>query len=143
MEQFMKNQIMILAVVATSTLCLSGCSARAIGSATAAAHITGTKVLISQQDPTSRVYVPELAAVLAKHGFAVVGSGKAEYSATIEVNPGAWNINCNITLSKNGVPVISANGINPGFGNWITRGQNIDSVVHWALNAFDKKLSGQ
>ena len=137
----MKNQIMILA--ATPILCLSGCSSRAIGSAPAAAQVRGAKVSVSQQDPTSRVYVPELVAVLSKHGFTVVGNEKAEYSATIDVNPGAWNINCNITLSKNGVPIVSSNAINPGFGNLMTRGQNTDAVVHWALNAFDKKLSAQ
>ena len=45
-----------------------------------------------------------------------------------------------IVLLDEGTPIVSAESVNPGWGNLITRGGNIRAIVRRATKRFDKEL---
>jgi hypothetical protein len=136
----MKPLIIVLCV----TL-MSACSSTSTGRFSEGGTIHGVPVLIrSQANDQERLFMPDLVAVLQKNGFTPITKGEADYSVTLDFNTeSAFNVYCNIVLLKDDVPVVSANGTNPGFGTVLARGAAYRGVFDSALKEFDRKLAGK
>lgn len=137
----MKKTISILA------LCLVGifvgCSSTSTGRLPNTTISIGTPIAIQGKlNDQERLYLPDLVRVLENRGFRVTNDSGAEYTVQMTFNSSSsFNVYCNIVLSKNGVPIISANGTNPGWGVWLARGSAYRGVFESALNEFERKLA--
>ena len=85
--------------------------------------------------------MPDLVRVLEKRGFVVTKDSNSNYAVQFTYNSDSvFNVYCNIVLMKDGVPLISANGTNPGWGTVIFRESARKGVFDSALEQFEKKL---
>ena len=133
-----------ITLLSLMVLLIVGCSSTSSGNLSGVAVPKGTFVTIQGSlNDQERLFLPDLVSVLEKRGFTVTKEDKSQYSVQITFSSSSsFNVYCNIVLMKEGIPVISANGTNPGWGVLIARGTAYRGVFDSALREFEKKLYG-
>ncbi len=135
------RKLFLSLVVLGSGFFFAGCSTHGSHNAAGIAKGGSRDVLLPQNvvQAGNQEYLPEFVAVLQKHGFHPVATGKARYTTELEVG-GAFAVGARLVLLENGVPVAAANASNPGFGTWLARPIAKRNLFNSSLRRFDQEL---
>jgi len=93
---------------------------------------------------TEQAHLVGITSMLARHGFRLVPDQESNTSLQLQFdlstsNP--WNFRSTIVLLDRGTPIVSAESVNPGWGNLIDPGGNIRAIVGRSTEEFEDELS--
>jgi len=123
--------------------CLAvGCSTSGSGRISSSAISQTDRRVVMNSNTEERIaeLMPELTATLRNAGFDVVSSGPASYRVSVTFAGGGFDLTCSIVMYKDGVPVVSGKGVNPGLGVWLARDSAYKGVFEGALKQFEARL---
>jgi hypothetical protein len=88
--------------------------------------------------------LPSVTEALRQNGYTVSGDkAQSNYQVSVTTAGGAFDLSCTICLYEKDVPIISAKGVNPGWGVWLNRGGAYRGVFKGALKQFKRRLEAK
>lgn len=92
---------------------------------------------------SEQAHLVGITSVLARHGLQLVSDPHVSSDLQLKFklstrNP--FDFRCTVVLLDRGTPIVSAESVNPGWGNLLARGGNIRAIVRRATRQFDKEL---
>ena len=86
-------------------------------------------------------YLPRIVSVVEKADFRVRPTNNPdamELRLAFDGNP--YNMTVSISLVQHGMPVVSVNSVNPGWGTWTARASAVEGRIDSALEQFEEEL---